>query len=189
MNRQRQKTKAGEPLLGLDGEEDAGVLRQKRRHRLRMLLLSMVCLVVCFAARVPQRIVFLFDQRSAEGDLAGMSEKERLRLLQQASDESQFTFRINARMRFESGDAQGILFIENPKENKSLLKVRITLNEDGRVLYESGYLKPGTGIGKDKLKELLPAGVYKATALFTAYDSKEKESGKAQAAIEIIIEK
>ena len=158
-----------------------------RRMTIRMLLLTAVCIAVCIAARVPQRLMFLFDQRSEEGSIAGLSEKERMKRMQKAADESRFSFRINGNMSFESGKSKGILFIENPKENNRLLKVKITLDEDGRVLYKTGYMKPGTGIGKDRLKEALPKGEYEATAYFTAFDNSRKETGKAQAGIHITI--
>lgn len=152
-----------------------------------MLILTAVCIVICITARVPQRLVFLFDSQGEDGTLAGLSGKERLRLMQKAADDSRFSFRINGNMSFETGSSKGVLFLENPKENTCLLKVKITLDQDGKVLYETGYLKPGTGIGRDRLKEALPKGEYKATARLTAYTESQKKIGKALAGIHITI--
>lgn len=173
----------------MKSKEHSGSLPEtlRRKQTFRMLILTVVCIAVCIAARVPKRLVFLFDQRSEEGSMAGLSGKERMKLMQKAADESRFSFRINGRLSFERGNAKGILFIENPKENTSLLKVKITLDQDGRVLYQTGYMKPGTGIGKDRLKEALPKGEYEATAHFTAFDDERRETGKAQAGIHITI--
>lgn len=163
--------------------------KESRRLLFWMVILTAVCIAVCAAARIPQRLLFLFDRGSEEGTLAGLSEKERLRRMQKAADDSRFTFRINGNMRFETGTAQGVLFIENPKENTCFLKVKLLLEEDRRILYETGYLKPGTGIGKDRLKEALPKGEYEATAQINAYDRSRKEIGKARAGIHITIQK
>ena len=163
--------------------------KKNRKHLIRMLALTAVCIAVCIAARVPQRLVFLFDRQSETGSLAGLSEKERLRLMQGTADKSRFAFRINGNMKFETGSSKGVLFIENPKENSCLLKVKLTLDDNGKVLYETGYLKPGTGIGKDRLKEVLPKGEYEATAVLTAYDNGKKETGQAQAGIHITVRK
>lgn len=152
-----------------------------------MLLLTAVCIGICIAARVPQRILFLFDQGSESGSMAGLSEKERLKLMQKAADESRFTFRINGNMSFENGSSEGVLFIENPQENSCLLKVKLTLDENGKVLYKTGYLKPGTGIGKDRLREALPKGEYEATAEVTSFDRRRRETGRAQAGVHISI--
>lgn len=173
---------------GKDKKGKGSFLRE-RRLTLRMIALTIACSAICIAARVPQRLVFLFDRQSQNGSLAGLSEKERLKLMQKASDESQFTFRINGNMNFETGSSEGVMFIENPQENSCILKVRITMDSDERVLYETGYIKPGTGIGKDCLKETLPKGEYKATALITSYDSSQKEIGRAQAGIRITVRK
>lgn len=163
--------------------------KESRRLMIRMVVLTAVCIAVCIAARVPQRLMFLFDRGSEEGTLAGLSEKERLRRMQKAANDSRFTFRINGNISFETGTSKGVLFIENPKENTCLLKVKLTLDQDGKVLYKTGYLKPGYGIGKDRLREDLPKGEYEATAQFTAYDLSREETGKAQAGIRITIRK
>lgn len=164
-------------------------IENKRKMTLRMLALTAVCVAVCIAARVPQRLIFLFDRQSESGSLAGLTQKERLRRMQSEADKSRFSFHINGNMRFETGSSKGVMFIENPKKNTCLLKVRITLNADERVLYETKYLKPGYGIGKDRLKEVLPKGEYEATALLTAYDENRTETGKAEAGIHITIRK
>lgn len=161
--------------------------RNKKRIIICLLLLIIVCICIFIAFFLSGRFSFSFDKRGVDGALSKLSEKERQELLQKAADESRFSFRINGNMSFEDGNKKGVMFIENPKENTCLLKVKITLDEDGRTLYETGYLKPGTGIGKDKLNEVLPAGEYEATAQFTAFDEDKKENGKALAGIHITI--
>ena len=164
-----------------------GKQKEGRKKAIRILMLAAVCTVVSITARVPQRLIFLLDSQSEDGSLAGLAERERQKLMQKAADDSRFTFRINGNISFETGKSKGILFIENPEENTCLLKVKITLDEDGRVLYETGYLKPGTGIGKDHLKEQLPKGEYEATARLTAYTESHEKTGKALAGIHITI--
>lgn len=163
---------------------------QQRRHRrntyIRMIVLSILVIILIFATRLPERLMFLFNW---DGNVftADMTDEERRELLQKRADESQFGFSINSRMEFEDGSSAGIIFLENPGENDCLLKVVITLDIDGRVLYESDYIKPGQGIGKDKLKVLLPKGEYAATAAVTAYDDRKEEIGTSLAGVTITV--
>lgn len=158
-----------------------------KKIMIMVTVLVIICIVIFIAARVPERFGLLIDPASREGTLKDLSAEERIEKLQEAADQSSFAFRINGNMKFETGKSQGILFIENPEENGCLLKVKITLNQDGRTLYETGFLKPGTGIGKDRLDEELPGGEYEATAVMRAYNSNEEETGKAQAGIHITV--
>lgn len=155
----------------------------------RMAAFIVLCLVICIAVRLPERIGLFGNPKSGDENLEGLSRDERLEKMQEAADHSSFAFRINGNMKFETGKSKGVLFIENPEENSCLLKVKIILDRDGRTLYETGFLKPGTGIGKDRLAEELPQGEYEASAVITAYNGMEEETGKAQAGIHITVHK
>lgn len=100
-----------------------------------------------------------------------------------------FNISINSAVTMEDGSSEAELRIENIEANHHLMRVEITLDDTGEVLYTSGLIEPGYHIQSVPLNRVLPAGTYAATALFTAYDpATEEEAGKAAAKIIITVE-
>lgn len=118
----------------------------------------------------------------------GMDDDRILKALQEATDKSSFQFRINSRPVFAGSSAKGPLFIENPKENRFLMRVNIRLKETGETVYKTKAIRPGYGIGSDRLSKKLPAGEHEAVAVITAVDPENgRTAGSAQAKLSLII--
>lgn len=83
-----------------------------------------------------------------------------------------FDYRINQRVTVRRGGAN--LRIENPAENRCLMKVTVTL-QDGSVIYATDFIKPNYSIASDQLDQSLKKGVYQATAEIEAYDRVSRE--------------
>lgn len=80
----------------------------------------------------------------------------------------QFQYRLNRSPTVTKGVANWR--IENPPENRQLMRVRILL-EDGTPIYETELIKPYYYIESDKLDVKLEAGNYPATAEIIVVDS------------------
>lgn len=104
--------------------------------------------------------------------------------------ENELALKINTYTDLEYPDSEGVLNIENKKNNNYDVIVKIVLeNEPGVTLYETRKLKPGEKIEKIKLDTELKKGSYKAIAYFYAYDEENKYKGKSGAKITINIKK
>lgn len=63
----------------------------------------------------------------------------------------------------------------NPADNNCYFVIVLQL-EDGTVLFESDYLKPGEGYEQIILKETLPAGEYQAVLQYHCYTLEDKST-------------
>lgn len=108
-------------------------------------------------------------------------------LLQQQVDESMLAIKINSTPYFESASVEGLLGIENPKNNKYDFQVEILLDATSEVIYTSPLVKPGQYILHGKLDKILDKGTYAATAIFYAYDEQGINVGKVGAGLSIEI--
>jgi hypothetical protein len=126
---------------------------------------------------------------AVDGHLATMTREQILAQMQRVVDESQFSFKINARPVFASGNAGGNLDIENPSYNMYPMVVQITLDDSEEVIYDSGGILPNQHIANARLNRALNAGTYRATASMNAYDPVTKIwQGRALAALIITVE-
>lgn len=111
-------------------------------------------------------------------------EAERNRQMQ----EGMLNISIASQIEFENGSSEGTAFIENVPSNKYVLKVTITTDNNGEVVYQSGGIRPDSTIETIKLSEPLGAGVYPATATFTAFDPDSlQEVGQAAAKVTLVV--
>lgn len=95
---------------------------------------------------------------------------------------------MNTAPKFENGSAEGNLMIVNETINNYPQIVRITRNDTGEQIYESGGIAVGSKIEKAKLDVVLPAGTYECTAMFHNIDPDTGNSlGCAGAEIEITV--
>lgn len=78
-----------------------------------------------------------------------------------------FNYRINRQITVQKGEAN--VRIENPPENRQLMKVTLTLS-DGTAVYTTGLIKPYYSIETDRLDVTPKKGTYQATATIEAYD-------------------
>lgn len=115
----------------------------------------------------------------------GMSLAEMQEQLQDQTDGSAFRLRINTRPTVVDGQAD--ILLENPVENGMDLRVTITLDADGGVIYESPDLIPGAQILQAELLQQLPPGEYRATAQFTALDPETGEEVSTPGGVELVL--
>ena len=104
--------------------------------------------------------------------------------LDRVVEEGMFNISIAGAIQFDDGASEGTAYIENVPGNRYNMRVRITEDATGDVLYESGVLKPNQFIEKIALTKDLDQGSYPATATFTALDpSSYDEVGQAAAKV------
>jgi hypothetical protein len=99
-----------------------------------------------------------------------------------------FHISINTTPVFANGSAEGNLEIENVPGNRYLMRVEITLDDTGEVVYSTKFMEPNTHIQRAALSVNLPEGEYPATATFYAYDKDTlTEMGAVSGAIVLLI--
>ena len=151
----------------------------KRRYSGRVTFL--ICLIIVLLIAVTAAIlIFLrpapepqagpvegmgYDPAAHIGTLAGENAGDLNAL-------GQFEYRLNRSPVVTKGTANWR--IENPPENRQLMRVRILL-EDGTPVYETELIKPYYYIASDQLDVKLKAGEYPATAEITVVDSVSHE--------------
>ena len=128
----------------------------------------------------------LLDPTAQDGQAPYKSAEEIQAELDREVEEGMFNISIASSIQFDDGTSSGTAYIENIPGNRYLMKVSITSDDTGEVLYESGVLKPNQFIEQIALTQDLEPGTYPATATFTALDETTyDEVGQAAAKISI----
>ena len=127
-----------------------------------------------------------FDTAATTGVLPGMTEEQIVEELNRVVEEGMFNISINTQITFPDGTAEGQAYIDNISANHYNMTVKIMLDDTGETVYQSGGIKPGQYIENIRLSKDLPAGSYRATAVFTAHDP-EDQSEVGQAAAQLIL--
>jgi hypothetical protein len=104
------------------------------------------------------------------GQLDGKSEAEIQAELNRVIEEGMFHISINTMPVFPDNKSEGNLEIENVPNNHYLMRVEITDNDSGGLLYSTKFIEPNSHIQKAALEKELAAGEYPAIATFHAYD-------------------
>lgn len=143
---------------------------------------------IAAAVAAAMLLFFLGNRYDFSGDAKeGRMEMEKL---QKKADQENFDFQIAPDWVFESGGAQGEVFITNPIKNPYKMQVSVMLDEEEREVYRTDILIPGDRIRYAVLMEPLPQGTYDATAYFTILDLETEESvGKVAAGVKIEVQK
>ncbi|MCL2332065.1 MAG: hypothetical protein FWC54_01065 [Actinomycetia bacterium] len=178
-------------------------LRKGRKWALKIVLAALALLLLALALHQCGYYKLPWEKRGSmvagdlfpgkgadvdDGHLKDMTPEEIKAQMQKVADASQFSFKINARPKFENGAAKGNLGIENPRYNVYPMTVEIFLDDTDEKIYDSGGLLPDQHINDAKLLKVLKAGTYKATAVLNAFDPDTKAwQGKAQAALIITV--
>lgn len=137
----------------------------------------------------PQATGFLFDEMAQDGFLDGKTKAEIDAMMNQAVAEGQFNVSINPQPVFTTGASEGTINIENIIANRYYMRVEITLQEDGSMLYKSKGIKQGQFIEKIKLDKVLPKGKHYAIATFYAINPNNLEDvGSTSVTMEITVE-
>lgn len=158
------------------------------------LLLGLVVLLLAGPGRQeatpPAAADGWYDPAAKVGNLPGRSKEEIQKELDKIVEEGMFNISIASIIAFSDGESEGEARIENIAANPYNMTVTITLDEGDELVYESKGLAPGQFIENIRLNRDLPAGEYKATALFTAYTKEDLlKVGQAAAKITIYVEK
>lgn len=120
------------------------------------------------------------------GPMGDYSPEEIEAMLAQKVEEGMIAFSINTQVAMESPGAEAPLLFENPGNNAKLLKMELVRDDTGETLYESGFLAPGTYVGKDELDVELEPGSYACTATISAY-REDTRAPLGQAAAEVVL--
>ncbi len=129
-----------------------------------------------------------YDDSLSQGIIPGMSQEEVEKILQQAADESMFSFQINSRIQLDNSSSEAKLLLGNPPNNVYDFYIEMVLDDTNEVIYKSGRIPPNHHIEKFKLNKNLGKGDYKATAFFYIFDKKgENIVAKSAAGVNITI--
>lgn len=185
----RNKEQAEEQAVpALRAKENKG---KKRWIVLILLLLAILIGVgVWFLTRpkMDDTTQYWFDKAAQGGSLAGKTPQELQGMLDKIMEDGMVNVAVNAVVIFEDGTSEGSLGVENSAENQYYMRVLLTKDDDGTVLYESKGIKPGQYIDKIKLNKPLPAGEYACTAteIMTDPDSLE-DIGKVNVKVTVLV--
>lgn len=128
------------------------------------------------------------DPNAALGQLEGKSPEEIQAELDRIVEEGMFNISITSAVEFENGTSEGDIRIENTPGNRYLMKVEISRDDTGDVVYTSGMIEPNHHIQRARLDVNLPAGSYPCTAVFYAHDMETEELiGQAAAKLTITV--
>lgn len=161
----------------------AGTRRRSRRRRNqnRKILKVVVVVSLLLVLLVGGMLLYYFvikpaqnpvvgGKREAEalrGSLKTMTEEEIQAQLDQIVDEGMF--RISIASTIVGYEDQKVdIRIENPLNNRYLMKVNVYLDETGEEIYATDLIDPGYYIQSTMLDKKLEVGEHPATAVFTA---------------------
>lgn len=100
---------------------------------------------------------------------------------QEAALNSTVEIQINGAPRADAVTGRCNLMAGNPEGNAQDLRITVTLNEDGQIIYRSQVLKPGERAAYAVLDQIPEPGEYPATAEFSVLDP---ETGEAVGAVD-----
>lgn len=149
-------------------------------------VLIAVIVVGFFAFRVINNSSSGRDSCAVVGQLEGKSQEEVEAERGRTVEEGTFDTVIASQITLDDGTSEGEFAIENVPGNHYLMKVTITRDDTGDVVYESGIIEPDHHIQRTKLAKDLDAGSYDCTAVFTALDP-GTEAAVGQAAEKVTI--
>lgn len=172
------------------------VEKEKAKSKKKWLILLALLLVALLAAsiwfftrpKMDDTTQYWFDKAAQGGSLAGKSPQELQGMLDQIMEDGMVNVAINAVVIFEDGTSEGSLGVENSADNQYYMRVELTKDDDGTLLYKSKGIKPGQYIDKITLNTSLPAGEYACTAteIMTDPDTLE-DIGKVNVKVTVLV--
>ncbi|MEG1427882.1 MAG: hypothetical protein RSC76_09365 [Oscillospiraceae bacterium] len=147
----------------------AAYQRRKEKNR-KIFLLVLACAIAAgvVVSVVLWRNTTRQDPNATPAVSGKMSGEEIANQLQSQVDAGVFSCEMNPAPMFATAQSKGLLAIRNGPSNGLNMRVRITRNDTGEVLYTSPVLRPGEQIAEDVLTAALSPGEYPATALVEA---------------------
>lgn len=95
---------------------------------------------------------------------------------------------MNSEWRFADGDAVSEnAYVENSVRNQNTVYFTVELKDDGRVIYKSPYLVPGSKLTNIKLDTSLDAGTYDTVLTYHLVDDENQEVSTVKLAVTITI--
>lgn len=131
-----------------------------------------------------------YEANIVEGDIPGKSRQERQRELDAIVEEGMLAMSINATPvgKITGADQSINWLIENPVSQGKLIRVEVWRDETEEKIYETGAIPPGNYVESAPLTVSLPAGRYRCTARFYAYqEDTEAYIGQAAAQIRLTL--
>lgn len=170
--------------------------KKKKKKRTLLLLLLLLLLAVGIGViiwwntrpKMDDMTQYWFDKYAQDGTLTDKSPEDIQSILDQIVEGGMVNVSMNGEVVFEDGTSEGALGVENIKENQFFVRVILTNDADGSVLYESQGIKPGQYIDKIKLNKDLPAGEYPCTVteIITDPDTLE-DINQIKVAVKVIV--
>lgn len=171
--------------------------KKKKKKRTLLLLLLLLLLAVGIGViiwwntrpKMDDMTQYWFDKYAQDGTLTDKSPEDIQSILDQIVEGGMVNVSMNGVVVFEDGTSEGALGVENIKENQFYVRVILTNDADGSVLYESQGIKPGQYIDKIKLNKDLPAGEYQCTVteIITDPDTLE-DINQIKVAVKLIVQ-
>ncbi|MEG1944971.1 MAG: hypothetical protein RR058_06070 [Oscillospiraceae bacterium] len=162
--------------------------RKQRNIFISVVAVLIIIIVILLLLRGCQgtETVLLRETAAQAGIMPGMSEAEIADRLNRIVDESKVNIAMNSTPILKDGLLS--VAIENIPGNKYSFKVKVVMDDDGTVLFETNLIDPGFYIEELKIKEKLEPGAHDATATFTCYDPKSlKEAGSTGLKIVVLV--
>lgn len=175
--------KAGPAPAGSYVEKD-----RRRRWPLVVLALGLLLLVAAAGLALWQglRPDNGMEPNVVVGPMGDYTQEEIEAMLRDKVDAGMIAFSINAQVVMGGPDDQAPLLFENPGNNAKLLKMQLVRDDTGEAVYETGFLAPGSYVGKDKLDVRLAPGTYTCTATVSAY-REDTRAPLGEAAAEVVL--
>lgn len=153
------------------------------------LLLAIIALLAALVLKKPEEPQQGMREANAMiGQFEGKTLEEIEEELNRVVERGLFNISINPDIILNTGADEADVRIENVPGNQYLMRVTITQDDTGEVLYTTGLIEPNYHVQKITFDKVLPKGTYPATAVFTAYDMEtEAEAGTAAAKITITV--
>lgn len=180
-------------------EAPAPAPEEKKRDKRTWLIVLLILLLLLMAGTLVW-FIFLrgapaaaeeetfFDPMAQTGILPDMTEEQIREELNRVVEEGMLNIAISGEIVFQDGGSLGKANINNTQANHYIIRVVLTLDETGEVLYESGGISPGQYIQYISLNRDLPEGEYAATATFTAYTVEDHQTvGSAAARVMLYV--
>lgn len=137
----------------------------KRWWLLLLLLLLLVAGVAWWLFSQPDPDI---ERNIVVGSVTGEGPSER------DVSENMIAFSIDSKMNFASPSAEGDILFENPEGNGKYIRLSLVCDDDGKEIYSTNFLQPGTYVERDVLDAMVPTGTYQCTALVSAYRIEDK---------------
>lgn len=160
--------------------------REERRQKRLYLALTLAVLLLLTAAVFwkgdkPQYSDKM-EPNAVNGVMPGKSEQQLQEELNQTAMEKQVAVTLNSEIVFPGpGESGSILFENSAVNTDKLLRLELYLGEDdgGTLIYQTGYLRPGSYVPSAKLNVTLEPGAYRCTAyIYVNRESDEAYLGR-----------